>query len=143
MILYLGVVDVPYAAEAITTGEVAQILEDNYGVMQTFVDTIGQDSIAKVLERSVVNAVEAMVMGSNSASINLTAEGEGEIEGAFRQFLEQQDMDGRVDGVPTKASLAGVSHRFKKPTAAANSSRPSFIDTGRFSASFRAWTDER
>lgn len=133
----------PYAAEAIDTGEVAQILEDHYGVMQTFVDTIGQDAIAKALENSAVNAVEAMIMGSNSAGLNLTAEGEGEIEGAFRQFLEQQEMDGRVDGVPTKASLKGVNHRFAHPYAKDNASRPSFIDTGLYSAAFKAWVDER
>lgn len=141
-VLYLGVIDVPYAAEAITTGEVAHILEAKYGVMQTFVDTVGQDSIAKALENSAVNAIESMIMGAGSG-INLTAEGEGEIEAAFRQFLEQQDMDGRVDGVPTKASLKGVSHRLKRPNAKDNPSRPSFIDTGLYSASMKAWTDER
>jgi hypothetical protein len=83
-----------------------------------------------------------MIMGSNSASINLTAEGEGEIEAAFRQFLEQQEMDGRVDGVPTKASLKGVSHRLKRPNAKDNPTRPSFIDTGLYSASMKAWTEE-
>lgn len=131
----------PYSDGDKTTGDVAQILEDKYGVMQTYVDTLGQDTIAKALENSVVNAVESMLMGSNSASINLTAEGEGEIEAAFRQFLEQQDMDGRVDGVPTKASLKGTNHRFKHPYAQDNPSRPSFIDTGLYSASMKAWTE--
>lgn len=143
MILHLGVLDVPYSNGDKTTGDVAHILEAEYGIMQTFVDTMGQDPIAKALERSVENAMEAMLMGSNSASINLTAEGEQEIEAAFRQFLEQQDMDGRVDGVPTKASLKGTNHRFAKPYAKDNPSRPSFVDTGLFSSSFKAWTDER
>ncbi len=140
-ILHFGVTDLAYAdGDGKTTGDVAEILEAKYHVMQTFYDMLGEDVVAKALERSVANAVEAMMMGSNSASINLTAEAEGEIEAAFRLFLSQQEMDGIVGGVPTQAALNGVSHRFKHPYAK-RPARPSFIDTGQYQASMKAWMD--
>lgn len=141
--LHLGVTDLAYSDdEGKTTGDIATILESKYHIMQTFFDVMGADVVAKALERSVADAVEAMMMGSNSASINLTAEAEGEIEAAFRLFLSQQEMDGLVEGVPTAAALAGVSHRFKHPYAK-RAPRPSFIDTGTYQASFKAWTDDK
>ena len=60
-------------------------------------------------------------------------------EALFRTFLEQKDMDGLVGGVPTAASLAGVSHRFKRRKGTPG--RPSFVDTGQFSAAFKMWAD--
>jgi hypothetical protein len=42
-------------------------------------------------------------------------------------------------GVPTKASLDGVSHRFKNKRGAPG--RPSFSDTGLYEDSFVAWID--
>jgi hypothetical protein len=141
-VFHLGVLEMPYADAGVTTGDVAEILESKYSIMQTFVDTIGQDAIAKALERSVVNAVENVMMGAPTAGLSLTAEGEGEIDEAFRTFLEQQEMDGRVAGVPTAAALAGVNHRLAHPYSKDNPERPSFVDTGTYSASFRAWIED-
>lgn len=141
LILHLGVVEFPYSGDEAgqTTGDVAEILEAKYGVMQNFFDTIGGDAIAKALERSVAHAVENIQLGSNSV-FSLTAEGEEEIQNAFDEFLTQQDMDGRVAGVPTQAAQMGVSHRFKHPYAQ-RAPRPSFVDTGLYLYSFTAWVD--
>lgn len=140
--LHLGVTVLPYADKSgTTTGDVAEILEARYGIMQSFVDTLGEEAITKALEMSARNAVEAIMMGSNSAGLNLTAEGEQEIETAFRLYLEQDEMAGRVAGVPTQAALKGVNHRLKHPNAKGNPERVSFIDTGLYEASMKAWTE--
>ena len=140
--LHLGVTDIPYAVkDGTTTGEVAGYIEQKYHVMEIFFEDVGADAIARALEHSVVNAMEAAMMGSTAPGLSLTAEGEGEIESAFRLFLMQQELDGVMPGVPTAAALKGISHRFKQPYAKANPERPSFIDTGTYSASFRCWIE--
>jgi hypothetical protein len=60
------------------------------------------------------------------------------IENAFRQFLSLKEMDKLgVPGVPTQAALEGRSKRFKSGKGPAP--RPSFIDTGQYQSTFRAW----
>lgn len=140
--LHLGVIDIPYADGDKSTGEVAEILESKYAVMQTFVDTLGVDVISNALARSAQLALEAVMMGSNSAAFNLTADGEQEIEAAFHAFIDQQDMDFRVKGVPTKASLKGVNHRLKHPYSKKNPARASFRDTGLYVGSMKCWTTD-
>lgn len=142
-VLHLGVNDMPYSVkDGITTWDVAQILEEKYHVMQTFADTLGEAAIARSLERSVENAIEKVMMGSNSAGLSMTAEAENEIKAAFDAFITQQDMDGRVAGVPTAASLAGVNHSFAHPYAKGNPARPSFVDTGTYRNVFAAEISE-
>ena len=126
-----------------TTGDVAQILEDKYHIMEIFVEEIGADQIAKAIEHSAAVAIETLISGHgrNTPESFLSLEAEGEIEDAFRLFLSQQEMDGTQPGVPTKAALAGVSHRFAHPYAK-RAPRPSFIDTGLFQSHFKVWSDE-
>lgn len=144
--LHLGVIDQAYAdASGKTTGDVAQILEDKYHIMETFAEEIGLDVIQKAIEQSARNAVETLILGgsrpgSNSANMSLTLEAEGEIESAFKLFLSQQELDYTQPGVPTQAALKGVSHRFKRPYLKTNPARPSFIDTGLYQSSMKAWT---
>jgi hypothetical protein len=168
MKLHLGVIEVPYvaasytkppkkatkealgaarrgraekpagASQARTTGDVAEILEDRYHVMQTFYETVGEAAIVKAIEHSFQVAVENIFMGA-PASAQPEAQAMSEIEAAFKHFLSQQEMDGKP-GVPTQAALAGVSHRFKRPYDK-RPPRPSFIDTGLYQANFHAWAE--
>lgn len=122
-----------------TTGDVAEILEAKYHVMQIFFN-LHQDFIVGELEASLEGALQNLSLGA-PRSISISAEAESAIENQFRQFLALREMDGLgYPGVPTKASLRGVSHRFAHPYAR-RASRPSFIDTGLYQASFRAWMD--
>jgi hypothetical protein len=145
--LHLGVVDIGYAdASGKTTSDVAQILEDKYHIMEVFAEDIGLDVIQKAIEHSAQSAVETLILGvsrpgSNSANMSLTLEAEGEIEAAFKLWLSQQSMDYTQPGVPTQAALKGVSHRLKRANAKTNSARPSFIDTGLYQSSMRAWIE--
>ncbi len=167
--LHLGVLDVPYthddspalnkgqarnkrrnAARAAfgapefhgTTGDVAQILEDEYHVMELFYEEVGGDQIARAFEQSAKEALEDLIAGAPRESLSLTRQATEEIETAFRIFIDQKELDGIVPGVPTAAALAGVNHRLKHPYAKGNPERPSFKDTGLYQASFKAWAEE-
>ena len=84
----------------------------------------------------------AEILENRYHPIEIFYEEHANIETRFRHFLSQKEMDSLgVPGVPTKAALAGVSHRFKHPYAK-RAPRPSFIDTGLYEASFRAWVEK-
>ena len=153
-VLHLGVADVPYttapqavkagrkpkkAAAAInqTTGDVAETLEDKYHIMQVFYEQHKVD-IAKLLEADLAAALEELLSGSNSAAFPFM-EGAAKVETMFKRFLSDKEMDRLgYPGIPTMASLLGISHRFKGKRG---SPRPSFIDTGMYENSFKAWVD--
>lgn len=140
MKLSLGVVDIPYAdEEGKTTGDVAEILEAEYGIMQYFFDS-HKDDIIRELEKGLQGQIENLMLGA-PVSDDVFAESMSAVEAMFRQFLTLEEMNYKVYGVPTIASRKGVNHRFKHPYAKANPSRPSFIDTGLFQASFKSWIE--
>lgn len=126
-----------------TTGDVATILEDHYHIMEVFIEEGGgAEKLEEVFRHSAENAMEAILKGAPSADLNITGEATSEIEAAFKIFLALKLMDGLFPGVPTKASLKGINHRLKHPYAKGNKPRPSFIDTGLYQSSFKAWTDK-
>lgn len=144
MQLHLGVLDIPYHNEpgrnapSQTTGDVAEILEHKYAIMEDFV-RVHEDDIAKAMEQSLGDAFELLL--KNAPPEPLTA-GMSIIETAFRQFLLTQEVERiGIPGTPTKAALKGVNHRKRHPYAKSNPRRPSFIDTGTYETSFRAWVD--
>lgn len=169
MILHLGVIDLPYvqrpspsnrkgkkkvSAGTQTTGDVAGWLEEKYDVMQHYVD-MHQDDIVAAIENGLAGSLETVLIGGSPAT-DLYASAASRIEEGFRKFIESKEMDGLVMGVPTLASLQGVSHRFKNPRFKRVKSnnpllppnrmvprdvRPSFIDTGLYLSSFKAWVD--
>ena len=122
-----------------TTGDIAKILESRYGVMNAFFN-MEKDNIITALESSMVGSVINMVNGQ-PAPVAPLAQAMSSIEHRFKQALSGRAFDGVIPGVPTKAAEHGVSHRFKRPYAR-RGSRPSFIDTGTYSASFTVWTEE-
>jgi hypothetical protein len=146
--LHLGVTEIPYSQSGgktkttpnETTGDVADILEAKYGIMQFFFDHHAAE-IAKVLEEGLAGSFESLLSGAPPRRDPFMS-GVSKVEAMFRQFLERAEMNGQVAGVPTKASLKGVSHRFKHPSAK-RGARPSFIDTALFEQSFRSWVDAR
>ena len=153
MKLNLGVIDIPYieTEESETTGEVAEKLERQYGVMMLFYLNNSQ-SIADKLGESFTNAIDNAILGAPEIPANqMFNDACQEIQTKFKQFLDMKEMDYMVRGVPTKASLMGVSHRFKKVGGkragytkgkkGIRPPRPSFIDTGLYRQSFKAWVE--
>lgn len=164
--LHLGVTDLPYTAEtdtssqkvkkprrgkanrpiktrtpsssSTTTGQVAQFLENKYHVMEIFYE-LNADQISKNLEESLAGVMENVLMGAPMPD-DVFASATSKVEDSFKKFLSQKEMEKLgYRGVPTKAALMGVSHRFKKKRGAP---RPSFIDTGLYQSSFRSWIEK-
>lgn len=119
-----------------TTGDIAEILEAKYGIMQTFADR-HLPEIADSLADSMAGALESLMSGA-PASHSPFGEATDEIAQKFRAFLDNKEMDG-MPGVPTKAALDGVNHRLKGKRGPP---RPSFIDTGQYQAHFQDWIDD-
>ena len=123
-----------------TTGAVAQILEDTYAVMGTFFE-LKSAKIAGFLADSLAHALEDRIGGRRGGN-SPTFEAEQKIEAEFRTFLDANEMN-KISLVSMGVSISGaadrgVSHRKKHPFAGKNPSRPAFIDTGLYRASFRA-----
>ena len=123
-----------------TTGDVAEILERRYHVMQTYYE-VHQDDIVGELESVLQGKLESLLMGGPAPEALFASGDLSGVEEGFRRFLDQQEMDGRAPGVPTQAALRGVSHRFRHPYAR-RGPRPSFVDTGQYRLSFRAEVQE-
>jgi hypothetical protein len=140
--LHLGILVQPYRSKgkkvsAITTGDVAEILEAKYGVMGAFYKA-HQGDVAKAIEDSLGGAMESLLMGK---AINPWDRGMQKIQQSFRDFISSKEAEQvGIPGTPTKAALRGVSHRFKHPYAK-HPRRPSFRDTGLYMNSFRAFID--
>jgi hypothetical protein len=145
MILHLGVLDIAYneppskgkagSSGVQTTGDVATWLENKYGVMAFFVEK-HQEDIADAMADAVAGAFETLQMGGPPSS-DLYGSGTNAIEALFKNFLTMREMDGQP-GVPTLAALKGRSKRF---AGGRGPVRPSFIDTGLYQDSFKAWVD--
>jgi hypothetical protein len=142
--LHLGVVSQPYDNRGkkgmVTTGDVAKILEANYGLFQHFYDANEKFVQAQFAGAAKV-AVKAMLSGrAIDPSLIATAA----IETRFRNFLASRQAE-RVgmSGVPTAAAKRGVNHRLVHPYLKSNPRRPSFVDTGLMMASFRAWVSRK
>ena len=141
--LHLGVLDQPYDDGA-TTFSVAEILEAKYHVMEIFYE-LRKEDVAKALEKSIQSALDMLDSDAPAESINPFATASADIEASFKQVLDSQEIE-RIGypGVPTQAALDGVSHRFKRPRGKKTDKRaprPSFIDTGLYEASMKAWID--
>ena len=171
VVLHLGVVDVPYAhlvpqttkrvshrvargngkdkapttkvngpSGSETTGDVAEILEDQYTVMECFWTKHG-DEIKALMEDDMVASLQAMMDGNPVGDVPF-AEAMSRAERLFADFLNTSEMlEVLGSGPGTGAARRGVNHRFKHPYAKGNPSRPPFIDTGLYQASFRAWVE--
>lgn len=163
MILHLGVIDLPYVEAPPasgqrsgkrrpgphkrhakqfankTTGDVAEILEAKYHVMEHFSEIHGED-IVDALGDSLQGAIESLLMGG-PPRLDALGSATSKIEDIFKQMLSKGELDALgYPGIPTKAAERGVSHRFKRAYVR-RQARPSFIDTSLYQSSFKAWTD--
>lgn len=159
-LLHLGVLDQPYIEPTpaggkkrrrgggpdksqaskytgVTTGMVAGWLEDRYHVMEHFAELHGPEIVTAV-EDSLKGSIESFLMGA-PVTLDVFGSATSKIEDAFKQMLSQRELDRLgYPGIPTLAAMRGVSHRFKRPYVR-RPERPSFVDTGLYVASFKAW----
>lgn len=139
-VLNLGVVEVAYqneGKEPTTTVIVANILEEKYHVLGTYVEHHKHD-IEQACLNSLEGALENLHMGMPIG--DPYAEAGQEIASGFRTFLMTAEMEQMgIEGVPTQAALDRESLRFKAKHG--NAQRPSFVDTGTYEASARMWIE--
>lgn len=160
--LHLGVIDQPYNeskppqkirqakkgkankpirksdAATKTTGDVAEILEEKYGILDTFAE-VKLPKIAQALEESIAGELETLMMGGRPAG-NPFASAESSITTLMKSFISSGEAEHvGITGTPTQAALNGVNHRLKHPYAKANPRRPSFMDTTLYWQSLIAW----
>ncbi len=137
MKLHLGVNNVAYSDKeskgATTTGEVAEILEGRYHVMEVFYELYKED-VAKQIEKQLKITIEAVMQGNKNLDLNNLPM--GKLESQFKNYLDMREWAG-VSGQVIEAAKSGVSHRKKEKKKA--TARPEFIDTGLYQESFRAW----
>lgn len=125
-------------ARAMSTGDVAEILEAKYGLMAAFYRAHERD-IGRAIESSLSGALESLLMGQ---AVDPWGAGMQVIQQEFRDFINSKEAERvGIPGTPTKAALMGVNHRLKRPYKRSNPRRPSFRDTGLLSNSFRSWVD--
>ena len=146
--LHLGVIDIPYADEAITTGKVAKILEARYGVMGAFYLRHKVDihaALTKSLQGQVVGILNGKPLNSDPY-----ARACADIDSMFKKFLSLSEIEKMgIEGVPTQAALDGKTTRFKagknkgkrRGKATKGQRRPSFIDSGTYQASEKSWVE--
>lgn len=122
----------------LTTGDVAEILEAKYHVMELYW-FLHEAQIAADFEESLSGALETLLMGGPIAATGFES-ALSKMEDGFKQMLSQRELDTLgYPGIPTAAAMAGVSHRFKSGYTKNRVPRPSFIDTGLYSSSFKVW----
>ena len=157
-ILALGVIDTAYVGgngDQETTGDVAEILEKEYGVMEVFFEA-KKEKVLSFVNDILVHQIEALTQGAPpppGGKIFVP-----EIESLFRDFVTTREIES-ITG-QTEAARLGISHRFKNAqnktvspqdvvagkggavksvAVASRGSRPSFVDTGLYVASMKAW----
>lgn len=145
MIVHLGVLDVAYSTSSnnssigpvqpTTTGDVAEILEANYGVMRTFLE-LHESEIGDELASHMMGLLENAKLGAPLPVGDIHFQ---KIAAKFRTYLDLGEWE-KTSGQPTKAAESGKSNRkkYKKYDGA----RKSFIDTGLYQASFRVWVSK-
>lgn len=137
MKLVLGVNDVAYSGKdgASTTGEVAEILEDRYHVMEVFYEEHKQD-IADALAASLAKSLESLFTSGREVG-RPTYQAEQNIEAQFRAYLDANEWSTVAPAAHhIAAAKAGKSKR--KKDLQYDGPRPAFIDTGLYQSSFRA-----
>lgn len=123
-----------------TTVQVAEELEDKYHIVATFSE-MNSDFFTSLFEDVFVEQFEEIATMRKSSKKGLMSKQTDKIEARFRESLSKQRYDSVIPGVPTLASLRGVSHLRQHPYAK-STPRPSFIDTGMYQRSFRAWVEQ-
>jgi hypothetical protein len=119
-----------------TSVDVAKELEEKYKLVETFWNLI-EDATIEQLEEAFVDDVEEVMQMQALSKRGISDEFTDKIEDQFKRYLDQEEH-----GIKTLAASRGVSHLLPRPYSRSNPPRPSFIDTGLYRGSFRAWVED-
>lgn len=128
----------PRRVNSTTTGDVAEILESQYGLFSLFSVFDGK-TITDTVEEAALGRLEDILSGQLPTGPFIRDADLQPIEEAFRKSIDNRSYDSRAPGVPTGAARKGIDHRLAHPYARGNPERPSFRDTGQLQNFFKAW----
>ena len=152
--LHFGFEETSYSDKSLTAADVAEILEDKYGVVEHFyelhkneIEELITEAFASELNNSLQNNVSwnttnASWKGTNIEIMTATKSNPyaiaiDKIKEMFHRAIDQKEFDSLgIPGVPTKDSLKG-----KTPSTNKGPVRPSFLFSGIFKESFRVWIE--
>lgn len=123
-----------------TARDVAKELEEKYEIVATFFE-LEEEFIVELIEEAFAEDIEEVLQAKRVSPKGLSDRATDKIQARFIQNLKTRRYDGVIRGVPTLSSLRGVSHLLAQPFAQ-RGSRPSFVDTGNYAQSFRAWVED-
>lgn len=138
--LHFGFDRVYYPDGRMTTTDVANILEDEYHIVEHFRD-FHKVRIEEILHQALVDQMDT---GAVKADLH-------KIEDLFKEFLNSRDIERLgIPGVPSRVSRrtikVGGYMRKGSPVRGyrrlGGSLRPSFIHSGLYRDSFRAWLEK-
>ena len=158
--LHMGFINTPYTAEAMeapvraskleerrkrrrgfsrtmTADKLSKILERKYGIVETFSE-VYKEEINALIHNGFREVAEHTIQNRGGATRakmkNLMKPHTDQIQNLFKTFIDDEEMNGMIPGVPTDASKGK-----RRKRGISTRQRPSFSRTGIYKASFRAW----
>lgn len=132
MILHLGVEVVPYATTGQDTGEVAEILESKFAVMETFVNQ-NIEAITADIENGIQGALENVLAGAPE-TFNVFGSAMEDIQDRFHKYIDLEEH-----GIKTKAKESPKAGARKKRQYRKVTHKTTFVDSGLYRLNFKAW----
>lgn len=136
MKISLGVMEIPYADDGKNTGEVAEILEGKFHVMQIFADK-NLDKIAGYIEDGIAGALESVAAGAPE-NFNVFGSAMENITDRFHEYIDNEEH-----GILTKEKKYGTQkagarkkRQYRKAT-----NKTTFVDSGLYRNNFVAWVN--
>lgn len=153
MKLKLGVIEVPEPQGDITSYDLGMILENKYGLFSNFYKYHEKD-ILKDIDDTFSKAIDSVMNGDTRSAVGSIFGVNERITDKLHKFITDREIEQMgIPGVPTEAALLGLSLRTKgnkrigkakkgvKYKQVQGPRRPSFIYSGVFEASLKAWLE--
>lgn len=131
----LGVVELPYAEGGKTTGDVAEILENKFGIMEKFAER-NIEHIADFVADGILGAIESRFAGAPE-TFDVFAGAMAKVEDKFHKYIDREEH-----GIHTKAKDKPLAGARKKRQYRRVSAKTTFVDTGLYRNNFKAWVKE-
>jgi len=139
-VIHVGVNDVPYPVgrgrTERSTARIAEILEDQYHLMETFVQS-RMGEISEEIATNGANYIEKL-FGAPQSTPDLYAGIELWLEDEFKNFINDEVETFGIQGVPTAAAEKGRSRRGRRVVRAGGS----FVDTGLYRDNVKVWVED-
>ena len=139
-VIHVGVNDVPYPVgrgrTERSTARIAEILEDRYHLMETFVESRMGEIAQEIASNGAANIEK--LFGTPESTVDLYAGIELWLEEEFRNFINDEVETFGIQGVPTAAAETGRSRRGRRVARSGGS----FVDTGLYRDSIKVWVED-